>query len=90
MEKLKNDEQYHMNVSKGELYHQVYMIKKYVLKKIKKINCESAPFVNIKPVVKSLHKNKYHYLDKQKSKFFYTILKPKHTSKNSMESIWTK
>ena len=88
---IKSDnELFQMIGNKRNLIQEIFMVKKYVLKKIKKYNISNAKFVRVNPHLNILYKNKYYNIKFQKSKFYYKCLLFKAHTHGNMESIWSR
>ena len=71
---FKNDKQLYDTINdKHNVYNEMFLLKNYVLKKIKHIESEIAPFVNIKPHVKLLYNNRLYTITNQKKSFSITF-----------------
>ena len=72
---------------KTNIIQEIYVVKRYIIKRVLATQFDVAPYVQIrsKPVI--LHRNKLYTIDDRKSKFFYKILKEKCESRAHMESV---
>ena len=88
---IKSDEElFKMIRNKRNLFKEIFMVKKYILQKIKTFNLSNANFVKINPQHKILYRNKYYNIKFQKSKFYYKCLLLKIHTRGNMESIWAR
>jgi hypothetical protein len=88
---IKNDEElYNMISNKCNIYQDIYIIKNYVLKRVKHIDSSIAPYVRIRSEPFVLFNNKLHSIVDKKSKFFYMMLISKRISKPHMETIYAR
>ena len=89
--KFKSDaELYKCVKSHRTIIRDVYVIKNYVLKKIKCKNLQIAPFVKIKSLERITYNNSVYCLKECKSKTFYLMLCNKYMSRGNMESIYSR
>ena len=75
---------------KRSVIQEMFIVKNYVINKIKNKDISNAKYVKIRNETKLLYKNKYHRVNQKKSKFFYDCLKNKTTSRGNMETIWAR
>ena len=75
---------------KRNIVKDIFIIKNYVLKRIKNLDMSIAPFVKIKPMTHVLHENKLYMIKGSKSKLYYQMLMSKCFSKGHMESVYAK
>ena len=75
-----NNELYKCTNNTRNILQDGFIVKYYVIKKVKKIDTGIAPYVKIKPVKHIVHKNHMDELKTCKSKLFYEMISSKiHT-----------
>ena len=81
-----------MEIIRGSrnIYIDILMIKQYVLKRIKDLDCSSAPYIKINNKTLILFENKWHDITNKTSRFFYKIRARKLQSKPHMQNVYTK
>ena len=88
---VKNDAQLSDCIAdKRNILAEVYCIKHYVLKRIRKIDMSIAPYVKIKKLTYLLFNNTYCKIEGGKSNMYYKMLMRNRTSRGNMESIFSK
>ena len=87
---LNDHELYNRIRVKQNIHQQIYVVKNYIVKHIKKSDISIAPFVKIKGDVSLIFNNKSYAISKQKSKFFYSILTSKAVTRLPMESVYAR
>ena len=70
--------------------HDIFIVNKYVLKKLKGIDVSNAPYTKIQNKILITVDNKNVLIDKQKSGFFYNILCDKKTTRGNMQSVFSR
>ena len=88
---IKSDDELYKctNITQNKL-QDVYVIKNYVIKKIKKVDTGIAPYVKIKPLTHIMYKNHMYELHKSKSKLYYEMISSKLYTRGHMESIYSR
>ena len=88
---IKGDEILYNSIeSKNDIVKELYIIKNYVIKKIRHIDVTIAPYVKIANLQKIVYNNKYVHLEHCKSRDFYRILSSKCHTTGHMESIYNR
>ena len=75
---------------KRNIIQELFMIKKYVINKITNKDISNANYTKIRNDTVLLHKNRYHKVTQEKSKFFYDCLKDRISARGNMETIWAR
>ena len=87
--KIKNDEELiTLETESDANIINAYIIKNYVVKKIKKYNLSIAPYVKIQMTNHILFQNKLYAIPACTSRFLYHMLNQKEKSRGNMESIY--
>ena len=68
----------------------MFIIKNYVIKRLRQFDVSVGPFVNIRPITHVLVENKNIALLETKSKMFYDMLVVKAKSRGNMETIYSR
>ena len=89
-ELMSDEEIYDTIDNKHNIYAEIVIIKKYILKRIRGVDCSIAPFVKIPNNVLMLGNNKWHNVVGKKCKFFYSLMSQKSGSKPHMQSIYSR
>lgn len=84
---MSDDQLFNCIGDKRNVVQDMYIIKRYVIKKFRHLDLSIANSVSIKPITHVVHKNKLHEIAKAKSKLFYEMLMKNATSRGNMESI---
>ena len=75
---------------KTDIVKQLFIMKKYVYKRLRSVDVDIAPFVNMKQCTHFLHGNKLIDIAKCKNKDFYNMLVKKCQTRGHMESIYSR
>ena len=88
---IKNDPQLYVCTDDSRnAIHDVYIVKNYVIRKIRHFDMTIAPFVNIKQMVQFIHCNDYYVIKTCKTKTFYNMLVKTSISRGNMETIFAR
>lgn len=88
---IKNDtELYKCNRVKHDILKEVYVIKRYVIKRFKHVDVNIAPYIKIKPLTHIIFENKLVQLKGIKSKIFYNMFTKKQKRRGHMETIYSR
>ena len=87
---LTDDNMFRKICDKKNIVNQVFIIKNYVMKRIKSFDTSIGPYVKIKPLTHIVNKNKFVELSKCRSRDFYEMLVLKCKTNGNMESIYSR
>ena len=88
---IKDDnELYDMLTNRRNVFSDIYIVKNYVLIRIKDFDCSIAKYVKIRSIPTVLFKNKLHVIADKKSKFFYLMLVSRQTAKPHIETLYAR
>ena len=88
---IKSDKEFfECNVEKQSCLHSMFILKNYVIKKIRDYDLSIAPFVKIRYMNNILVKNEWLEINRIKSKVYYNILSNKIASRGNMESVYAR
>ena len=85
---LTDDQIYNRIDQQRNILHEMFIIKNYVCKHIKSLNTESSQNALISRNIVIISNNKRYIIEKQKSNFFYNILKDQVAVRSEMEKVW--
>ena len=88
---IKSDnELYRITNNHKNIVTEMYILKNYIMKKIRKFDVSIGPYVKIRGISHIVHKNKLVNIRECKSRDYYAILISKKESKGHMESIYSR
>ena len=87
---IKNDvELYNCTENTCNAFKEVFIVKQYILKRLKIIDVSIAPYVKIKPMSYVVYQNRIVQIHGSKSKLFYGMLLNKIKRRGNMETLYS-
>ena len=88
---LKNDnELYNCTDDKRDIIKEIYILRKYVMKRIKHYDVTIAPYTKVRIVDTVLYQNRFYSVRDSKSKLYYNMLVNQTKARGNMETIYAR